>query len=86
MYRRKAFLHWYLNEGMDEQSFEEAHDRMTHLIESYNHFENTQDSPSSCEETEMLINQNAAELIKRTSSTPESEFSAITESDYISEI
>jgi tubulin beta len=24
MFRRKAFLHWYLNEGMDEMEFTEA--------------------------------------------------------------
>jgi hypothetical protein len=28
MYRRKAFLHWYLGEGMDEMEFSEAESNM----------------------------------------------------------
>ena len=35
MYRRKAFLHWYSNEGMDEKEFEEANKNMRDLIQEY---------------------------------------------------
>jgi hypothetical protein len=28
MYRRKAFLHWYTGEGMDEMEFTEAESNM----------------------------------------------------------
>ncbi len=35
MFRRKAFLHWYLNEGMDELEFVEAESNMNDLILDY---------------------------------------------------
>ncbi|XP_018576087.1 tubulin beta-2 chain-like [Anoplophora glabripennis] len=39
MYRRKAFLHWYLGEGMDEQEFEEANSNVKDLISEYQQYE-----------------------------------------------
>jgi len=35
MYKRKAFLHWYKNEGMDEMEFEEAEKNIRDLITEY---------------------------------------------------
>lgn len=35
MYRRKAFLHWYTGEGMDELEFTEAESNMLDLIVEY---------------------------------------------------
>merc|ERR1711981_385689 len=35
MYRRKAFLHWYKNEGMDEMEFQEADKNVRDLITEY---------------------------------------------------
>jgi len=35
MYRRKAFLHWYKNEGMDEMEFAEADKNVRDLITEY---------------------------------------------------
>jgi len=35
MYRRKAFLHWYKGEGMDEMEFEEADKNVRDLISEY---------------------------------------------------
>ncbi|KAK3865568.1 hypothetical protein Pcinc_028834 [Petrolisthes cinctipes] len=35
MYRRKAFVHWYTNEGMDEMEFTEAEANMNDLISEY---------------------------------------------------
>lgn len=32
MFRRKAFLHWYTGEGMDEMEFTEAESNMNDLI------------------------------------------------------
>ena len=32
MFRRKAFLHWYTGEGMDEIEFTEAESNMNDLI------------------------------------------------------
>ena len=35
MFRRKAFLHWYTGEGMDEMEFTEAHSNMNDLATEY---------------------------------------------------
>eukprot|EP01084_Bolivina_argentea_P125745 222744_1 len=35
MYKRKAFLHWYKGEGMDEMEFEEANKNVTDLVTEY---------------------------------------------------
>lgn len=35
MFRRKAFLHWYTGEGMDEMEFTEAESNMHDLISEY---------------------------------------------------
>jgi hypothetical protein len=32
MFRRKAFLHWYTGEGMDETEFTEAESNMNDLV------------------------------------------------------
>lgn len=39
MYKRKAFLHWYTGEGMDEMEFEEASSNMCDLINEYQQFQ-----------------------------------------------
>ena len=35
LFRRKAFLHWYENEGMDEMEFTEAESNMNDLVSEY---------------------------------------------------
>ncbi|CAH8561698.1 unnamed protein product [Schistosoma mattheei] len=35
MFRRKAFLHWYTGEGMDEMEFTEAESNMNDLLMEY---------------------------------------------------
>lgn len=42
MFRRKAFLHWYTNEGMDEMEFTEAESNMNDLVAEY---QQHQDAP-----------------------------------------
>lgn len=39
MFRRKAFLHWYLGEGMDEAEFAEAENNMNDLISEYQQYQ-----------------------------------------------
>ena len=39
MFRRKAFLHWYTGEGMDEMEFSEAESNMLDLISEYQQYE-----------------------------------------------
>ena len=35
MFRRKAFLHWYIGEGMDEMEFTEVERNMNDLVSEY---------------------------------------------------
>jgi len=39
MFRRKAFLHWYTGEGMDEMEFTEAESNMHDLISEYQQYQ-----------------------------------------------
>ena len=39
MFGRKAFLHWYTGEGMDEMEFTEAESNMNDLISEYQQYE-----------------------------------------------
>merc|ERR1711972_821320 len=39
MFRRKAFLHWYIGEGMDEMEFTEAESNMNDLISEYQQYQ-----------------------------------------------
>jgi tubulin beta len=39
MFRRKAFLHWYTGEGMDEMEFSEAESNVNDLISEYQQYE-----------------------------------------------
>ncbi|EAU33992.1 tubulin beta-1 chain [Aspergillus terreus NIH2624] len=39
MFQRKAFLHWYVNEGMDEMEFSEAQGNMNDLVSEYQQYQ-----------------------------------------------
>merc|ERR1712232_822375 len=39
MFRRKAFLHWYTGEGMDEMEFREAESNMNDLVSEYQQYQ-----------------------------------------------
>jgi len=39
MFRRKAYLHWYIGEGMDELEFSEADKNLTDLISEYQRYQ-----------------------------------------------
>ncbi|KAL8141639.1 hypothetical protein V2J09_014671 [Rumex salicifolius] len=47
MFRRKAFLHWYTGEGMDEMEFTEAESNMNDLVSEYQQY---QDADADFEE------------------------------------
>merc|ERR1712092_66723 len=47
MYKRKAFLHWYKGEGMDEMEFQEADKNVRDLITEY---QDKQDATVAAEE------------------------------------
>ena len=39
MFKRKAYIHWYTNEGMDESEFTEAEANMNDLISEYQQYQ-----------------------------------------------
>jgi tubulin beta len=51
MFRRKAFLHWYTGEGMDEMEFVEAESDINDLISEYQQY---QDSTAEIDEPGMI--------------------------------
>ena len=42
MFKRKAFLHWYTGEGMDELEFTEAESNIGDLLSEYQQYETAQ--------------------------------------------
>lgn len=57
MFRRKAFLHWYTGEGMDEMEFTEAESNMNDLISEYQQYqEATVEDEGDFEEAETVTN------------------------------
>ncbi|KAJ1330361.1 tubulin beta-1 chain [Batrachochytrium salamandrivorans] len=58
MFRRKAFLHWYMAEGMDEMDFTEAESNMADLISEYQQYQNATIEQDEFEEEE-FDNQSA---------------------------
>merc|ERR1712055_405769 len=56
MFRRKAFLHWYTSEGMDEMEFSEAESNMNDLIAEYQQYQDAE-----VEEDEDIIEEEEEE-------------------------
>ncbi|KAK9702062.1 Tubulin/FtsZ family, GTPase domain [Popillia japonica] len=63
MFRRRAFLHWYISEGMDEMEFTEAESNMNDLISEYQQYqvaeahEEYEEDGEEGEETEQDVEQ-----------------------------
>jgi tubulin beta len=57
MFRRKAFLHWYTGEGMDEMEFTEAESNMNDLMSEYQQYQDATISSGEeqYDETEALM-------------------------------
>ena len=54
MFRRKAFLHWYTTEGMDEMEFTEAESNMNDLVSEYQQYQDaTAEDEEEMDEEEM---------------------------------
>lgn len=49
MFRRKAFLHWYTSEGMDEMEFVEAESNMQDLVNEYQQYQDVNESDEEAE-------------------------------------
>jgi len=59
MFRRKAFLHWYTGEGMDEMEFTEAESNMNDLVSEYQQYQEATveaDFEEELEELEESVN------------------------------
>ncbi|XP_031518128.1 tubulin beta-8 chain-like [Papio anubis] len=56
MFRRKAFLHWYTGEGMDEMEFTEAESNINDLVSEYQQY---QDATAEEEEFEEYAEEEA---------------------------
>ncbi|EFX03418.1 beta-tubulin [Grosmannia clavigera kw1407] len=56
MFRRKAFLHWYTGEGMDEMEFTEAESNMNDLVSEYQQYQDAtaEDDEEAYGEEEVL--------------------------------
>ena len=56
MFKRKAWLHWYTQEGMDEMEFTEAESNMNDLISEYQQYQDAsaEDSDPDYAEEEMM--------------------------------
>lgn len=54
MFRRRAFLHWYTGEGMDEMEFTEADSNMKDLISEYQQYQDMPDDEDSDEAIDEL--------------------------------
>lgn len=50
MFRRRAFLHWYTGEGMDESDFTEADNNMSDLISEYQQYQDATTNDGEFEE------------------------------------
>ncbi|GFY77492.1 tubulin beta chain [Trichonephila inaurata madagascariensis] len=60
MFRRKAFLHWYTGEGMDEMEFTEAESNMNDLVSEYQQYqEATADDEGDFEDEEQPVGDTA---------------------------
>ena len=60
MFKRKAFLHWYTGEGMDEMEFTEAESNLNDLISEYVQY---QDATAEDEEEVLEAEPNMTESI-----------------------
>lgn len=58
MFKRKAFMHWYTGEGMDEMEFTEAESNMNDIISEYQQY---QDATADDEVEEEFEQQDGGE-------------------------
>jgi tubulin beta len=54
MFKRKAFMHWYTGEGMDEMEFTEAESNMNDLVSEYQQYQEATADDELLEEEDYL--------------------------------
>ncbi|CAK0811617.1 unnamed protein product [Prorocentrum cordatum] len=72
MFRRKAFLHWYTGEGMDEMEFTEAESNMNDLVSEYQQYQDaTAEEEGEFDEEEVEPRSSHSVLTLQLSPRPE---------------
>jgi len=65
MFRRKAFLHWYTGEGMDEMEFTESESNMHDLISEYQQYEQaTVDEEEQVQQEQQTVTATATKEVE----------------------
>jgi len=64
MFKKKAFVHWYVTEGMDEAEFTEAESNMNDLIQEYQQYENAK-TDSNDNVGEVAVEQKVEEKVDK---------------------
>jgi len=67
MFRRKAFLHWYLEEGMEEMEFTEAESNLNDLVQEYQQYGNASINDEAHSDTNYETGQVDEELVSESS-------------------
>lgn len=60
MYARKAYVHWYTNEGMDLSEFDEAFANVRDLISEYEQYQEGQ-APEEDDEAEIIYDKQGSQ-------------------------
>jgi len=60
MFKRKAFVHWYTAEGMEEMEFTEAESNMLDIVNEYQQYEHAGVDDVIAEEEEVAFREDAA--------------------------
>lgn len=60
MFKRKAFLHWFTEEGMDEMEFTEAESNMNDLVAEYQQYETASADDAGGDHGESNVDDSAA--------------------------
>merc|ERR1712190_88562 len=69
MFRRKAFLHWYTGEGMDEMEFTEAESNMNDLVSEYQQYQDATAEDDEFEDEEEEDAMYSGSVLVRTNSS-----------------
>ena len=85
MFRRKAFLHWYTGEGMDEMEFTEAESNLNDLVSEYQQYQDAtadleDEEEAEEEEEEVVVRRPAAAVVTSTSTSARTKVESRTES------
>jgi len=72
MFRRKAFLHWFTGEGMDEMEFTEAESNMNDLISEYQQYQEADvEEEYYGEEEEETVEDESSRVVEDSSAVEE---------------